>query len=400
MKRLFAAAFVLSLTSGLLIAQTDSYQKHWLLQARERERTRKERRKHYESLSAEARLKVSDLEEYPTKVMTFGKGFSNGLAKITVNGKAGFIDPAGRIVIPAKFRDAGHFSEGLAPFEDKTGKWGFIDPKGKVVILPTFDWALSFREERALIQIKDKWGYIDRTGKVIVKPQFDHAGSFSEGLAQVQLYMVNDAYADKRQTYKSGYIDKNGVWIIEPKWDGGEDFRDGLAKVGRDKFDENRRYRFSEAFFIDKTGRLAFDKDVSGGWSFYSEGLYVKEENGLYEVVDKAGKDVIDEIYDYLIPFSEGLAYFKNDGKKGFIDRKGKVTFYTDLDVYGGFKEGLAVVSDSRRRYGYIDKSGVVKIPLKFDSAFAFHEGFALVAENRKTDYLDKAGKYIWKPTE
>ncbi len=50
------------------------------------------------------------------------------------------------------------------------GKHGYINRTGKVVIQPQFDEAYPFINGLAYVRIKDKWGYIDRTGKYIWQP--------------------------------------------------------------------------------------------------------------------------------------------------------------------------------------------------------------------------------------
>ena len=99
---------------------------------------------------------------------------------------------------------------GLFPIE-KNGKWGFIDRSGKIVISPQFDAANYFYEGLACVMVDKKQygnivigknGYIDRSGNWIIKPQFDFASGFSEGLASVRI------------GEKSGYIDKSGDIVI------------------------------------------------------------------------------------------------------------------------------------------------------------------------------------------
>lgn len=376
--------------------ETSSYDKIWSLEARVRGENREKRQKHLESLTFDQRMQVSDIEIYPTHQMTCKMGFSEGLAKIFVNDKAGFINKNGKIVIKPQFKDVGKFSKNLAPFENENGKWGFIDTKGNIVIKPQFDWALSFKESRALVQVGEKWGYIDKFGNLVIKPQFDHANSFSEGLAHVQM---------KYEKFKSGYIDKDGNWIIQPTWDGGSDFREGLAKVDENKIDDKGKYIYTESFFINSQNEKAFEKDVSGGYSYFNEGFFIEDDGGLYTFIDKNGEDVFDEIYDDLIPFSEGLAYFRNEGKKGFLNKSGEIVFETTFDFVGSYFEGLTYFSvedkDTHKfKYGFMDKKGEIVIKPQFEWVSNFREGFASVTEDYKTGYIDKTGKYIWKPTK
>ncbi|HEX2640476.1 MAG TPA: WG repeat-containing protein, partial [Pyrinomonadaceae bacterium] len=64
---------------------------------------------------------------------------STKLLIVRVNGKAGFIDRTGTVVIEPKYEDAYDFSEGLAPIK-VDGKWGFINESGRTIVEPRFDW--------------------------------------------------------------------------------------------------------------------------------------------------------------------------------------------------------------------------------------------------------------------
>src|SRR5258707_851245 len=68
---------------------------------------------------------------------------SAAIYPIQVNQKFGFIDRAGKVVVPPQFDDAGVFQDGLAPVA--IGKqWGYADKQGKLVITPQFDMADPF----------------------------------------------------------------------------------------------------------------------------------------------------------------------------------------------------------------------------------------------------------------
>jgi len=147
--------------------------------------------------------------------------FSEGLATIDTNGKSGYIDKSGRLVIPAQFVDAEDFSEGLAaaqvmgemcwcPAEASGSRrgspksFGYIDKTGKMIIAPQFEYASPFSEGLARVSNCSKAGFIDNTGKVAIPLEYDEAFSFSGGLARVR----------KSGDENFSYIDKTGrvVW--------------------------------------------------------------------------------------------------------------------------------------------------------------------------------------------
>lgn len=101
--------------------------------------------------------------------------FSEGLARIAIEGNEGFIDKTGKIVIETKYGGQSDFSEGLKFVILDNGEIGFIDNTGNVVLKPEFALADDFKNGLASVSdsldiMKVKYGYIDKTGKVIWKP--------------------------------------------------------------------------------------------------------------------------------------------------------------------------------------------------------------------------------------
>src|SRR5689334_1522004 len=61
------------------------------------------------------------------------------------------------------------------------GKYGFMDKSGNVVIQPQFEQASLFSEGFAPVRTGQRWGYVDRHGNMAIAPQFDMADPFSDG---------------------------------------------------------------------------------------------------------------------------------------------------------------------------------------------------------------------------
>lgn len=58
------------------------------------------------------------------------------LRPIQQNGKWGYIDSTGKIIVKPQFVSAEEFSEGLAAIENEDGKHSYVDESGVVVIEP------------------------------------------------------------------------------------------------------------------------------------------------------------------------------------------------------------------------------------------------------------------------
>ena len=90
--------------------------------------------------------------------------FHDGLSKFyCVEGKAGFIDKKGNIVIQTQFEDVSNFHEGLAAVK-KNNKWGFINKEGKIIIIPQFEYVSSFDNGIAAFYNGKQWGFINKNG--------------------------------------------------------------------------------------------------------------------------------------------------------------------------------------------------------------------------------------------
>lgn len=242
----------------------------------------------------------------------------------------------------------------LIPVADENGKWGFVDKNGKMVVSCKFDWVCTGLEvdeipgvepnEVICVQVADNYGFIDRTGKeivpceyfvpdivvgkcfiggiqrvekddkwgaydiqgkLVVPFEYDKMGLLSEGL----MYVVKKG--------KYGFVDKHGKKVIPFRYDFAYPFCDGLAAViVRDKLG-----------FINKNGQVVipcvyelYNEDFYG---CFDNGKLVVKKNGKYGVIDNRGKVVLPCIYER-IDISGELFEICKDGKWYYVDENGK----------------------------------------------------------------------------
>jgi len=123
-----------------------------------------------------------------------------GIAAVVDDSGWVYISMNGRQLLRPYIIDNGpdYFHEGLARIIDQ-GKIGFMDESGTVVISANFDFVLPFSEGLAAfcvgckpvsqgeyaIMEGGKWGYINSTGEIVVDPDYDRVGSFINGKAEV-----------------------------------------------------------------------------------------------------------------------------------------------------------------------------------------------------------------------
>ncbi len=334
--------------------------------------------------------------------------FTDTLACVEINGKYGFIDTTGKIVVEPQFDDIWDIGNGFFVVE-VNNKDGVLNKSGQIVIEPQFDNVYDFHEGLACVKVDEKFGFIDTTGKIVIEPQFDSRGEFHEGLARVK---VDGKY---------GFIDTTGKIVIEPQFDDARCFSDGLAIV---------RTEEGKEMFINKKGEMVFESQYAT-FSF-SDGLAmiygfvnddIKTKTGF---INTQGEIVIELQYDFAEGFKNGFALVGMDGEiKWYIDKLGnKVNDstlqsildkepltpvdekYYSLSTYDYFLNHFGQSRFSQwweqlyhtPNYGYVDKTGKVVIDFQFEEADDFYDGLARVKVDGKYGFIDKTGKMVIEP--
>src|SRR5262245_6233806 len=105
-----------------------------------------------------------------------GAQASPPLFRIEQNGRYGYIDNTGRVVVEPQFVFGSEFKGDFAQVY-VCGRMVSMDAKGN--LLPHVRAKLEARK------IGDKFGFVDASGQLIIPAQYDEARWFSEGLAAV-----------------------------------------------------------------------------------------------------------------------------------------------------------------------------------------------------------------------
>ncbi len=98
--------------------------------------------------------------------------FAEGLARVRLDRKWGYIHQTGKLVLPANYQSALDFSEGIAVVGDGVFNYWFIDRNGHRAFPQPYTAASSFVMGLAHVRIGEdyysaKWSYIDHTGRAV-----------------------------------------------------------------------------------------------------------------------------------------------------------------------------------------------------------------------------------------
>lgn len=371
------------------------------------------------------------------------------------DGNVGYMDAAGRVVIPATFHQGQDFYNGQAVVvvdaPEWAGQWAVIDTEGNFLIEPSNDHPVGFREGRwvmnrgglhrygggtvwpgdewfladeqgqpvgdgamyerllslqcgrAAVKVGAVWGYLDGDGAMAVAPRFMRGSYFHDGVAVMR----------SQEGY--GAIDTQGEWVIPAVYD-----RMSLRFVGGLAFAvTGERWGV-----IDSTGNWLRTIDLPRPGMLGLNGDVARPKTPLprwfrsafrsapipYLLVSLAGRQS-----DYWVTadgelFSDGLLPIIRHGKLGYINEDLEIVIpcrfqhpdpedidYDDPWEYRtAFLDGVApAMMDDQ--WGYIDRDGDWLVEPRFNQAYHFRGALALVVDSETVGYINRQGEYIWR---
>ncbi len=340
------------------------------------------------------------------------------LYPISVEGKWGFINERGDVVVEPQFLSVGEFSEGLARatvpgltdedrlFERNAG--GFVDESGTFAIGPgsppgyTFpeyrnDYSYgNFHEGIATFWVGDATGaggYIDRAGNVAIPPKYVSVNDFSEGLACVSMPRSDGSSFGPT---RAGFIDRQGEFVIPPVREFvALGFSEGLCVISVQ--DDDGEWQDS---VIDSTGKTVIPPGDFDSIEDFVGGTSRVVKDGLVGCIDNEGKLRIPLEFEQLWEFEhQQVTAARRHGKWFLVDRSGQrvreIDIAEDFDV-GRMRSGLATVQ-SQNKVGYVNTEGKPQIPLRFDRGEEFHGVLAKATLEGFAGYINRQGEFVWK---
>ena len=184
---------------------------------------------------------------------------------------------------------------------EQNGRYGYSF-QGKVIIPATFEYATHFSEGCALVKQNNLWGYIDSTGQWIVKPTFQTASLFKGGIATV---FVNG---------KMGLLKADGSYKVKPIYDTLIEEYNGVQVVSNGKkgwiSNDWEEQIPAEYLLFNFSYDYVSAKKANAGYDLYWRGKLLKTN------------------LEYALSYSDVHVDAKQvtvwvDGKKGILDQEG-----------------------------------------------------------------------------
>jgi hypothetical protein len=243
--------------------------------------------------------------------------FQDGKALVKLKeGSYALIDLTGKVLNSYSYPFVGDYGEGMLAFRrSNDGKWGYMDESGTVLIEPQFTGTQPFIEEKAIVNVENNhYGLIDRQGKFIIKPQYASLINLGENR-----YALGKAQDPERPYLFQKYAiaDSNGHIYTGFIYNDVSDYKDGIASAYNDEM----------TFFIDKRGqRLGHLPKVKGSGSLAFVKSLIKGDIDLRVLYfDKKGELIWKQ--NTIIPLNDDYSVIENK----FKPNKDYLVYYPQL---------------------------------------------------------------------
>ncbi|MBO5901962.1 MAG: WG repeat-containing protein [Alistipes sp.] len=259
--------------------------------------------------------------------------YSEDVACVRLNGKFGYINIAGEVVINFRFDNAFSFSEGLAAV-NMNGKWGFITHSGASIVSYRFDNAKSFTEGLAAVNMNGKWGFIDREGVCKIPYKYDNVNSFSEGLAAAEYdrkwgfidvegnwYDAKEEYIPKFSNYAKRYVEQQiNKWQIKGKYEKTVAWQERVNEKTREQ-KVSEFTKEAESQYINEFGKTINISQRLSDYDADNEIFLIKDDN-FGDLLVPVPIDDAPKFEEEFYKMKRTVRYFIENDKLGLAEMK------------------------------------------------------------------------------
>lgn len=225
------------------------------------------------------------------------------------NDKWGLVNRNGKQVLPCENEQVSNPHEGLVAVKHN-GKCGYVDYEGNIIM--PFVWEDTDDFNNGIARIKDENG-----DYCLISIDSRRVKTFETGSLSEINYVDGNYYVHHKDTpngYKEALLDKNGEPISQYSYDEIEIFHgNGLIGVqNNDKWG-----------FIDLQGKLRIPCQFEKIAYHFEGGCISAMQNGKWGLIDTAGKYITSNCYDEIY-LTENFCKLRMGDKWGAVDNHGK----------------------------------------------------------------------------
>lgn len=328
------------------------------------------------------------------------------LLPVRIEGRYGFIDRSGTVVIPPQYDWAGFFRDGYAPVM-KEGKVLLIRSDGSLENSSGFDFIEMMGDSLILVRSGNKWGINLVTGRTIVPCRYDEIRlTFDKNLIGF------------REDSLWGFCTRRGLLLLPAVSDTGYAFRGKYLRYERNglsglvKFDgtplleaECDDINISDplVFYmknnrwgcITKSGNKLLDP-VWVSYRFIRGGFIVLHCDSGSVLATGSGKLITScGMYDdYVNTNVSGIVSVSQGGKFGLMDTAGRVIFPPEYDDFTPI-EGAVWMYEKEGRFGLCNSGGDLLTKPLYDGIGTFYRHIGKVTAGNRTGVINIKGAVI-----
>jgi hypothetical protein len=328
------------------------------------------------------------------------QGYSQALYPYVKAGKWGFCDDKKTVIIQPVYDFAKPFKHGLA-FVQKGKLWGAVNPAGKLVIAAKYQ-DLRFGYNAFVLADSIKYSIVDGNLKAARVALFDSTGKriykarFNElpapfGWDDEDLYPKSGSFSFTENT-KYGTMDHKykitAAATITDQY--APTYSQGLIVV---KVGEKYGYK-------DKKGVMVVPAKYDAAKSFDKYGNAQVELDGKVGVINTRGGVVIELKYKSINEYS-GFYTVEIGSKIGLYNRAGKEIIpccnlgYPVFSFYPDNNYLVCRQDEKTKKYGFMDTTGTFVIAPQFDNAQSFVNNKAWVKSGDKEFFINTKGERV-----